>query len=264
MCEQEEQLLLHSCPGRGGHLRSVRLRACPGGVRLLAVRLRFRDFPGSETAGGRLRPPYLKTSSPRLPRPSANGSARSPSANGRAPPRNPARACQQQLRPSRDSPSPSARGAPWRGWAGLQGGTRRRDRPSGTPALPSGTPARHRLRDPQHRPQGPSTPPSGTPAPPSGTPRHRPQGPPAPPSGTPAPPDPFLPAPAAVTPRKPSPTLSSARGSPCRVPCWGRRAQGVLGALRAPLWEQREKTARCLRETRSSDPCPPRGAGERV
>lgn len=31
MCEQEEQLLLHSCPGRGGHLRSVRLRACPGG-----------------------------------------------------------------------------------------------------------------------------------------------------------------------------------------------------------------------------------------
>lgn len=32
MCEQEEQLLLHSCPGRGGHLRSVRLRACPGGA----------------------------------------------------------------------------------------------------------------------------------------------------------------------------------------------------------------------------------------
>lgn len=32
MCEQEEQLLLHSCPGRGGHLRSVRLRACPAGV----------------------------------------------------------------------------------------------------------------------------------------------------------------------------------------------------------------------------------------
>ncbi|XP_059696307.1 uncharacterized protein LOC132324222 [Haemorhous mexicanus] len=67
----------------------------------------------------------------------------SPSANGRAPLRNAARACQQQLRPSRDSPcappATSACGAPWRGWAAaLQGGTPaalpgRRDWPSGTP-----------------------------------------------------------------------------------------------------------------------------------
>lgn len=99
----------------------------------------------------------------------------SPSANGRAPPRNPARACQQQLRPSRDSPSPFRAGRP----LAELGGSAGRD----PPAVPG-----------RRRGGGGSGP----------------QGPPAP-----LLPAPLLPALTAAGPRKPSPTLPSARGSPC-------------------------------------------------
>lgn len=76
MCEQEEQLLLHSCPGRGGHLRSVRLRACPGGaqqtgdLRPQAAVSRTRTVPG--TGAGILLYRRPRSSSPGT---QANGSA---------------------------------------------------------------------------------------------------------------------------------------------------------------------------------------------
>lgn len=154
----------------------------------------------------------------------------SSSANGRAPPRNLARACQQQLRPSRDSPSPLRTRRPLAGLSGAAG------RDSG--GFPSA--AGPALRDPRHRSQGPLAP--------------RP---------------PFSRHPATVAPRKPSPTL------PSGLSLRGRRVRGrgavlaaerrpALGALRAPLWEGREKKPQGLRETRSSDPCPTWGAGERV
>lgn len=57
---------------------------------------------------------------------------------------------------------------------------------------------------------------------------------------------------------------------PAGAPCKGRGAAlavergAAMGAVRALLWAEREKEPRCLRETRSSDPYPSRGAGECV
>lgn len=109
MCEQEEQLFLHSCPGRGGHLRSVRLRACPGGVQQADDSpTDFGDGWNSTVPPPASPPPFIDDGAPPPPHESQwERPQLSPPANGSAPPRNLASPCQQQLlRMSRDSPPP--------------------------------------------------------------------------------------------------------------------------------------------------------------
>lgn len=132
---------------------------------------------------------------------------------------------------TRPPPPSSARGAPWRGYAALQGETPaalpgRRDRPSGTPGT-----------------AGPASLGTGCPASPGtgcrGTPR-----------------------------TEPDSALSSGlslRGRRVRAvaPPWPQSAGRVWGSSCCAVGRE-GKEPRCLRETRSSDPHPSRGAGERV